>query len=459
MNRKTLRATLLIAVSLAALVAAGALLAHRDEREWTTGSEAALAQFQRGLDERQRLYYGEAAGHFERALELDPEFAAPKLFLLERMLEPGEDEARPEALEAELRAADPSRLNPRERFLIEHHLAMRDRDGERAAALLDDYLERYPDDPFALNTYCMRLWQVRDFEKAEALYRRLIEIDPNWVTAQNHLGYTAMAQGDWQRAEEQFEIYRYLAPDQANPHDSLGELLLLTGRWEEARREFEAALAIKPDFCPSWGNLVTLELLNGRFDAGGQVLEGMEREGFCPQEVRFQRCRLGVWRAYTTADWRGAWDAYRAQCESYPGDAPVIAYEAALLAGLPDEAAALAEELKGVVESFAPRDGVRAFTLHLEGIRLRVEGRPEEAVERLREADRLLVYFGRADGYFKLANRAQLWHALTAAGRTDEADRLLAELRAVNPTIAERWTSEVGPRAATRSTGAERPAS
>ena len=458
MNRKTLRIALLIAVALAAVAAAGALLAHRAEREWTTESEAALAQFQRGLDEAQRLYRGEAAGHFERAIELDPDFVAAKLLLLER-LEGRENEPRRKSLEAELRAADLSRLSPRERFLIEHYFAVRDRDTERAAALLDDYLERHPDDPFALNTYCLRLWQMRDFAEAEALYRRLIEIDPNWVTAQNHLGYTAMAQGDWQRAEEQFEIYRYLAPDQANPHDSLGELMLLTGRWEEARREFEAALAIKPDFYASWGNLVMLELLNGRFEQAEQIIDGIERDGLATEEfIRHQRCRLGVWRAYGDADWRGVRDAYRAQCEPQ-GDAPVIAYEAALLAGLPDEAAALAEEMKGGLEQYAPSDAVRAVALHLEGIRLRVEGRPAEAVERLREADRLLVYFGRADGYFKLANRVQLWQALTAAGRMDEADRLLNELRAVNPTIAERWTSQISKQAVAGSAGAERPAS
>lgn len=441
MNPKTLKRTLLAAVVVAAVAAAGALLALRDETEWTTDSEAALAEFQRGLEADQKLYHNEAAEHFERAAELDPDFVAARLFLLGR-LGGRDNEARREALAAELETADLSRLSPRERFLIEHFRTARKGDSERARALVDAYLERHPDDPFAIVAECRHLWFERDFDAVEARYRRLIEIDPNWVIAQNHLGYLAMAQGDWKRAEEQFAIYRYLAPDQPNPHDSLGELLMLTGRWDEARDEFEAALAIKPDFCHSWNHLVMLELLTGRFEAAGRTIEGIDRDDLCsPDEIRLQRCRLGVWRAFAGGDWQGAWDSYRGQgCERYYGDASVMAYEAALLAGLAEEAAALAAEIEGFLEEHM-REDLPAAQLHLEGIRLSLAGRHVEAIERLREADRQLAYWTSEGGYFKLANRVELWRALTAAGRDQEAEELLAEIRAVNPEIADRWTA------------------
>ena len=445
MNEKTIKRALLAGVVLAAVAAAGALLALRDEREWTSDSETALAEFQRGLEEEQKLYHDEAAERFARAVELDPDFVAAKLYLLQR-LAGREHEARREALKAEVRAADLTRLTPRERFLIEHFFAVREGDSERAGALVADYRERHPDDPFALDVQCRALWYGRDFEKVEALYRRLIEIDPNWVTAQNHLGYLAMAQGDWQRAQEQFEIYRYLAPDQANPHDSLGELWLLTGRWDEARSEFEAALAIKPDFCHSWNHLVMLDLLTDRFEEAERTIEGIDRDRLCSQdEVRLQRCRLGVWRAFSRADWRGAWASYRGQgCEQHYGDASMMAYEAALLAGLDDEAAALAAEIESFLEEHVPEPERRIAALYLEGVRLRQEGRPEEAAERLRQVDSLLTYFTSAGGYFKLFTRVELWHALTAAGRDDDAARVLADLRAVNPDFAERWTAPPG---------------
>lgn len=449
-KKKPLRTILLIAVLLAAVAATGALLAHREPREWTTGSPAALAEFRRGLEADQKLYGDDAREHFERALELDPEFAAAKLYVVQRLGGEG-DAARRDQLAAELEAVDRSRLSPRERFLTEAFLARRGGDAERALALLDDYRERYPDDPFALNIHCLRLWGTGEFAAAETHFRRLLKIDPNWVTAQNHLGYLAMAQADWKRAEEQFEIYRYLAPDQANPHDSLGELMLLTGRWDEARREFEAALAIKPDFCHSWAHLVTLELLTGRLEEAERTIEGIERDRLCSQEVvQVQRCRLGVWRAYSAGDWPAVAAAYRTEaCARYYhyGDAAVMAYGAMLLAGLPDEAAALAEAMDHRLEKAEPGDRESA-RLHLEGVRLRLEGRPEEALERLRAADDLLAYWTSEGGYFKLFNRVELWRALTAAGRADEADRLLAELRAANPAVAERWTAQPDEQAA-----------
>ncbi len=440
-NKKPLRTILLAAVLLAAVAVAGALLAHRGAREWTTDSEAALAEFRRGLEARQKLHSDEAAEHFARATGLDPGFVAAKLFLLSSLSGAEHEDRRKELAEA-LRAADSDRLSRRERFLIEFHLAQREAP-EQAVRLLDAYLEDQPNDPFALDIRCNWQWHTREFAPAERCFRRLIEIDPNWVNAQNHLGYLAMSQGEWERAEEQFAIYRYIAPDLANPHDSLGELLLLTGRWEDARREFEAALAVKPDFCPSWKNLVKLELLNGRFDNAARMIEGIERDGFCSQdERRLQRCGLEVWRAFAGSEWPRAWEAYRSPlCKEVHGEAAVMAYQAALRAGLDDEAAAFAAELDAHVEKYEHDEFARAVDLHLEGLRLRLAGRPDQALERYEEADSRLAYWNCEMGYLKIANQVERWHALTALGRTADAERALDNLRGVNPDIAERWTA------------------
>jgi Flp pilus assembly protein TadD len=460
-KKKPLRTILLAAVLLAAVAAAGALLANRGTREWTTDSEAALAEFRRGLEAQQKLYRADAAEHFARAAELDPEFVAAKLFLV-RSLAGAENEERRKELMAQARAiADRERLTARERFLVELS-ANWSAGEERTAALVGAYLDDHPDDPFALSIRCDQQWMGAEFAAAERCFRRLIEIDPNWVNAQNLLGYLAMAQGEWRRAEEQFEIYRYLAPDQANPHDSLGELLLLNGRWEEARREFEAALAVKPDFCPSWKNLVKLELLNGRFDEAAQVADGMERDGRCDRdEVRLERCRIGVWRGFAGSRWQQAWDAFRSpDCEGYDREEPaVLAYHAALRAGLDDQAAALAAELEAFVGEHENDEFARAVALHLDGLRLHLAGRSDQALERFGEADRRLAYWNCEMGYLKIANQVETWHALSALGRTDEAERVLADLRAVNPDVAERWTEHAASEAVAAAAAGERPGS
>lgn len=442
-RRKTLQISLIAAVAVAAAATAGILLAHRGERVWTTDSPAALAELERGLEEEQKLYREDAIEHYERALEIDPDFVAAKIFVLTRK---GRelDEQRRAAIRADLTAVDRDRLSPRERYFLEVLDARWSGEPERTPEILDRYLERHPEDPFALADRCRALWASLDYPEAEACFRRLIEIDPNWVDAQNLLGYLAMAQGDWRRAEEQFAIYRYLAPDQANPHDSLGEMLLLTGRWDEAREELEQAVAIKPDFCPSWGNLFLLDMLQGRYQAAAGLTERLATDGICTQQVPAQRCRHAVWSAFTGGDWTTAATAYDSDdCEGYFGDALVMAYEAALLAGLDERAEALRTKMNEALAEPEGEDGRRALDLHLEGIRLRLEGRPEEAVERFREVDRVLAYWRPDQGYFKLANRLQLWQALSSAGEAAEAERVLADLRAVNPEIADRWTEHL----------------
>ncbi len=188
--------------------------------EWTTDSPQALQEFELGLEASMKLYHKDAEAHFRKAVELDPEFAAAKL----RLVEYHKDEEERNEIIAELRELDLERLTSRERFLIEHLLARADRQPASADKVLEEFLLDHPDDPYALAICSLDAWQSMDWEKAGRHYRNLLEIDPNWVMAQNHLGYMAMAQGNFAEAEELFRTYEYIAPDQANPHDSLGEL-------------------------------------------------------------------------------------------------------------------------------------------------------------------------------------------------------------------------------------------
>jgi tetratricopeptide (TPR) repeat protein len=230
-----------------AALAGAALLAHylmrQSSRAWTTSSPAALAAFEAGLDARMRFYIADAADNFRKALELDPQFAAAKVQLAD-LSRDGDERKR---LRQELETTDLSRLNERERFLVELTRGKR----EEVPARVARYLADHPREPWGLFVAAGQTWDREEFDSAAELYKRLLEVDPNWVLARNNLGYMAMAQARFAEAEEQFRTYAYVAPDQANPHDSLGELLSLLGRYEEARSELERALAIRPDFCAS----------------------------------------------------------------------------------------------------------------------------------------------------------------------------------------------------------------
>jgi len=218
-------------VAVAGVVAGGAFRFLRDREEpWTTRSRAALEEFEKGLDDMGRYYWFDAHAHLQRALELDPEFVAPQIFLT-YVYE--KDEERDQALDR-LRQADLAPLSPQERFLARYRLLLFERQRDKAKALLDAFLEEYPDNGWALRERCDQVWDAQDWPAAETCFQRLIELYPNKVQAQNRLGYIAMAMGRFSEAEERFRTYLYIAPDQANPHDSLGELLTVVGRYDEA---------------------------------------------------------------------------------------------------------------------------------------------------------------------------------------------------------------------------------
>lgn len=428
--KKTL---LVVAVLVAAAVAALALARwlRPPEPEWTTDSPEALAELQAGHDAVQKLYRADAAEHFWRALEHDPDLTVAKLRAVQYGRAQPERRERIAELVEELKATDLDRLTPRERMLVGVFLAGFEHDDETARRLLDDYLATHPDDPYAVEMACNRAFGAGDIDRAESCFRRLIELDPNHLNAQNLLGYLAMAEGDFAAAEEQFEVYRYVAPDLANPHDSLGELYLLTGRYDEAESEFERAVAVKGDFCASRSNLVLVELLRGDFAAAEARAADARRERGCEPPMLDQLdCRVAVWRAAQA----GRWNEALAAAEPCPnaGDVQVLTVWAAGRVGRPEVAAAVFERLEGYGGADDPM--LRPFVEHLRGAELYLQGDAAAAAERFRAVDGGLQYV--TDQWtFKLFNRVALAAALNAAGRPDEAAAVRREIEAVNPRL------------------------
>lgn len=422
---------ILTLLAVLALLAGAALLLlgpGADEQAWTTDSEIAREQFEAGLADRGKLYLNDALKHFQRAAEADPDFLMPKVWLiLNRRYHP-DHKGETVDLIADLRRADLERVTPRERMLVSYVLAMVDRDYERGQELVEDYLGGHPDDPFAVNLRCGRLWESQRWDAARTCYERLAEIAPNQVEAQNRLGYIDMAQGRFAEAEGQFEIYRYLAPDQANPHDSMGELMMVVGRYDEAEEEMRAALALKPDFCASWLNLILLAVLRGDFDGADEVVaQARDQAGCSGNSLEQAPCTIDLWRHAEAGRWQQAWESSRA-CGENPADPP-FAYAAALAAG---DGEALDEAIKELEAREVEADRPRPHLEHLKALRALGRGDAAAAVEHGRAADAALRFWS-GDWSLKLHNRRLTAAALERAGREEEAAALRGEIHAVNP--------------------------
>ncbi len=423
---------------LAVLVVAGfGWMRLHQQPAWTTDSPAALAEFEAGMEAGMKMYQADAVQHFERALELDPDFVMAKLQVASNTSD------RRDELMAELRTADLSRLTARERFLVRFALSRADHDADAANHILENYLSAHPDDVYALDIAARRAWNGGETERAQELYRRLLAVSPNYALAYNNLGYTAMQRGQFDKAEEYLSTYRYIAPDQANPHDSLGELYTLTGRYADAVRELEAAIRVKPDFWFGYDHLMTVHLLAGDVDAAQETVDQAVDAGMDEGVAHSLECNVEMWRALR-AGWDAAWRTASDACgDVHSGPAPLIAQRAALVEGHIEAARAMEEaaqenSVKGAHADHPPSEP-EAAVAHMEGVRLLAEGKPEAAVERFRAADHDLAYLGSGPGVFKLFNRLALATALERAGQADEAAAMVGEVRAVNPVLAGQY--------------------
>ncbi len=448
-----MNAKVLIGAAAAVVVVAGvAIVAFpRRQAEWTTNSPVALEEFLKGLDSLEKVYTNEAATHFTKALELDPDFVAAKRFLLATKQLPASDPTV-KKLYAELEKADLSKLTPRERFLVAYTLADHDKDPAKAQKLLEDFAAKHPDDPFALESLATVAATRQDWQESRRLLSHLIEVAPNRVMAYNQLGYLEMGQGRFDESARMFQTYRYIAPDQANPHDSLGELYILIGRYDDARRELEEALRIRPDFCASYQHLMILALMQSRPDEAAQALARAEQTSACQAyPLAMMRCDLAIWPPFLAGDWKGVWNAERTSCPGadQEGGDNVLRYWSALATGRRGEADAAmkktSQQLDKLPVSAPGRRFLEAVLAHMEGASLLAQGKATLAAERFRFADERLSYREIGNGIFKLVNLTVLAQALQASGDQEGARKVLDAARAVNPQFVDRLEARAIP--------------
>jgi len=433
----------LAAAALVVIVAGVTLVALPKGPEWTTSSPEALAEFEAAMDAEMKLYVKEAQAHVIKAYELDPDFALAKLMYSDVIRK--KDKELAQQLWEEVLATDTSKLNPRERFFIERSRAYHDERSGDAVALLDEYVEKYPNDPFILNQKAVWTFHLGDLEEAERLYRRLAEISPNWVIAYNQLGYITMRQGRFTEAEEYFKSYRFIAPDQANPYDSLGELFITLGRYDEAEDTLEKALEIKSDFWAPYQHLALMKTFNGDLDGAREIVERAKAADIGERMVFNMDCEIHYVALRNDEAWQQIIDECESKCskgfKEGVGFAVVTTHLAAAELGDWDLAKSYEDEtaeLLQMVEESGDSKGItvlKGALAHMQGIRLAIQGDYAAAADRLREADAEFTFGEAGTGLFKLHNRMILVETLLAEGKDAEAHQLLANARGVNPTM------------------------
>jgi len=435
-------------LALAAIVVIGAgvtLVAVPGGQEWTTSSPEALAEFEAAMDAQMKLYSDDAKRHIARAAELDPDFVIAKLMSVDSMYR--EDEEKAKALWDEVLATDTSGLTPRERFFIERSKAYREERREDIPRIVDEYVAKYPNDPYLVNQKAIQHWGLGEFDEAERWYQRLVEMSPNWVIAYNQLGYINMSKGRFAEAEEYFKSYRFIAPDQANPYDSLGELFIALGRYDEAEESFEKAIEIYPNFWAAYEHIALMKSYNGDLDGTREIIDRAAAAGIPEGYVMAMDC-LEQYMALHNA---GAWQEVLALAETSecvkkanPNFPKVTTHLAACELGDWETAETIENEAEELLKKVEDSGGLKDVAMlsasieHMQGVRLALQGDYVAAEEKLRAADASLTYVNAGSAIYKLYNRMILAELLLADGQDADAHGLLSKVRGVNPV----WVAE-----------------
>jgi tetratricopeptide (TPR) repeat protein len=303
MNRRTLFA--LVAV-LALAAAAWFTFLRPEPREVTTDSSVAYAAYERGLAEREKIFWNEAAQAFEEAVAADSNFAMAWLELAGARRNLDDEDGYRQAMERAWALRD--EVTELERLRIDYARAVQEKDMERSSLVLEEMEQKYPDDPMTLYLVASRAWSEGNRDRAIQLFERLLEVDPSRVMSHNNLGYLYLQKGDYEEAIANLRRYAYYAPDQPNPHDSLGEAYEAAGRYDDAIQEFLKALEIRPSFYHSALHLASALAVTGQVERARFTLDqaesALEKLGMNTRVIPIYRIEiegLGLQRERTVA--------------------------------------------------------------------------------------------------------------------------------------------------------------
>ena len=270
----------------------------------STTSDEAREAFVAGRDLNERLRGTDANEYFDRAVELDPEFAWAHL------LAGFTGSTNQEFFDSLARAVElVDQVSEGERLLILATQAGVNGEPEEQRAHLTRLVESYPADKRAHNALGGFYFGRQEYQKSIAHYQHAVEIDPGYSAPYNQMGYAHRFLGDFDAAEAAFRRYIELIPNDANPYDSYAELLMKTGRFEESIDNYRRALEADEHFIASYAGIAHNQAFLGEGEAARATLATLREKA---RNVGEERASL-FWTVLTYVH-EGDYEAALASC-------------------------------------------------------------------------------------------------------------------------------------------------
>ena len=234
----------------------------------STSSEEARSEFLKGRTFADNLQLTNSLEHFDRAVELDPNFATA---YLNRANASGTAKEFFDYLHKAVEHA--SSASEGERLLILAADAATSGNTARQKEYLEKAVAAYPGDERVHVTLGNFYFAQQDYRGAIDQFRRSIDLAPEFAGAYNILGYAYRQVENYTEAEKVFKKYTELIPNDPNPHDSYAELLLKIGKFDESITNYQKALAVDPNFVASYSGLAMNYMQKGMAEKADEAFD------------------------------------------------------------------------------------------------------------------------------------------------------------------------------------------
>ena len=261
-----------LAGKVARYLGSGAPGPARDEgRLPMTANLEAYRAYSMGVQHVSVLELPEGVQLLQRAVELDPQFAAAYAALGSaysvtwgRMAE-----GKPYLERASSLA---NRLSERQRMYVAAWYALANMDYPEAIASLRRIVAKYPGDAEAYSSLGRLLEGEGQYAEAIETERKGLAADPNDPLLHNFLARVSCRAGQFEQAVALSKRYVELSGGEPNAYDSVGTSYMWHGKYAEAEAAYREALRRKPDFDIALVHLAGVHYREGRYrDALAEV--------------------------------------------------------------------------------------------------------------------------------------------------------------------------------------------
>lgn len=219
----------------------------------TSSSDEALSYYLQGRTLSDKYLNQESILYYEKAIELDSNFAMAYLNLSFVQASTKDFfELFNKAVALVDYVSEGERLQ-----IMGWHAIYIDAEPMKQREYFQKLVAAYPKDERSHFLLGMSYNGQQEWEPGIEAFKKATKIAPGFSPPYNIMGYAYMFLENYTEAEKAFKKYAELIPDDPNPQDSYAELLMKMGKYDKSIKHYNKALYLDPNFIFSYAGIAS----------------------------------------------------------------------------------------------------------------------------------------------------------------------------------------------------------